>query len=102
MNNYGDHVVDVAELIISMMIATAPKDTWNMVNTIGYIVYDDNNIDILIGGEFAPYAPITNEGRRDRPLSPKEEFNKGWFDRVLDQAMTLLASQNEGVLLTNV
>lgn len=98
----GDHVIDIAELIITMLISAAPKDTWNMVNTIGYIVYDDNTLDILIGGEFAPYAPIVNEGRKDRPLSVKEQQNVGWFDRVLEQVSMLLASYNMGVVISNV
>lgn len=97
-----DTAIDIAELIISMMIFRAPKDTYNMVNTIGYIVYDDDHVDILIGGEFAPYAPIVNEGRKDRPLSAREQQNVGWFDRVLEQAGILLASLNQGVAVSYV
>lgn len=124
---YSDHIVDIAELIVSMLIAKAPKDTWNMVNTIGYIVYDDNNIEILVGGEYAPYAPYTNE-KWNPPIDiyyknvkgkkvprTQTEINKlksrftggqnpneGWFDLVLKQVMVDLASQFEGAVITNV
>ena len=97
-----DHVIDIAELIISMMLATAPRDTWNMINTIGYVVYDDNSLEIFIGGDYAPYATIVNEGRRDRPLSAKEQANKGWLDRVLEQVSMLIAEQNLGVVISSV
>lgn len=98
----GDHVIDIAELIISYLVGAAPKDTWNMVNTIGYIVYDDNNIEILVGGEYAPYAPYTNEPWVHKRWKGKKNPNEGWFDAVLKQVMTNLASQYEGVVLTNV
>ncbi len=98
----ADHVIDIAELIISMMLATAPRDTYNMLNTIGYVVYDDNTLDIFIGGDYAPYAYIVNEGRKDRALSVKEEANKGWLDRVLEQVSMLIAEKNLGVVISNV
>lgn len=123
----GDHVIDIAELIISILISIAPKDTWNMVNTIGYIVYDDNKLDILIGGDFAPYAPYTNEkwvpsvdilhkkrnGKLvDRTENEKrnlksyatggENPNEGWLNRALEQATILLASYNMGAVISNV
>ena len=31
-------------------------------------------------GNSAPYGAIINEGRGDRPLSPKEQGNVGWWD----------------------
>jgi len=98
----GDHVVDIAELIISMMLATAPRDTWNMINTIGYVVYDDNTLDIFIGGDFAPYAPYVNEGPKHRAPVGKEIKNIGWLDRVLTQANMLIAERNLGVVISNV
>lgn len=119
-----DHVIEIAELIISMLLAKAPRDTWNMINTIGYIVYDDNNVDVLIGGEFAPYAPYTNERwlppvdlerypsgkkRSKRAAQRLKSYsyggqnpNEGWFDLVLEQAMMLQAEINQGVMISNV
>ena len=37
------------------------KDTYNLVNTIGFVIYDDNTIEIRIGGKFAPYAVYMND-----------------------------------------
>lgn len=96
-----NHVIDVANLIVSMMLAQggAPRDTYNMLNTIGYVVYDDSTIDLFIGGDYAPYAPYTNEPWINRPGTNP---NEGWLDSILEQVSIILAQENKGVVISSV
>ncbi len=93
------NALDVASIIVSMLVWKAPKDTWNLVNTIGYTVYDSNNIDIFIGGVHAPYAPFTNEPWHNRS---KPNPNEGWINIVLNQAGEYLAGKELGVMFSDL
>lgn len=93
------NAIDVASIIVSMLVWKAPKDTWNLVNTIGYTVYDSNNIDITIGGVYAPYAPYTNEPWANRPGTNP---NEGWINLVLNHAGRFLAEKELGVMLSDL
>jgi hypothetical protein len=92
-----DNLLDVAYLIVSNLVHMCPKDTWNLVNTIGFVIYDDNTIEIQIGGRFADYACYTND-----KFYPNHPNNYHWVNRALEQVGLLLAEKNLGVCLSYV
>lgn len=99
-----NHVIDIAMLITSQLVFECPKDTYNLVNTIGFVVYDDNTVVIYIGGKYAPYAKYTNENWDlfQPPLKGKKNPHEGWIERALKQSGLLLAQQELGVCISDV
>ena len=97
MKDFEEHLLDVCHLLVSMLVNMCPKDTYNLVNTIGFVIYDDNNIEIRIGGKFAPYAVDTN----DLYFSGSPQ-NYHWVNRALEQVGLLIAEKNLGACLNYV
>ena len=40
MKDFEEHLLDVCHLLVSMLVNMCPKDTYNLVNTIGFVIYD--------------------------------------------------------------
>jgi len=119
-----DNIVNIAELFMTTLIAIAPRDTFNLVNSIGYKVFDDNTVEIIIGGTQVNYAPYTNEkwnppvnleyfpsGRKRTELQKRslksfrtggENPNEAWVERAIEQVSRLLAEINLGVVVKDV
>lgn len=114
-----DNIINIAELFMSMLVSMAPKDTYNLARSIGYKVYDNDSVEIIIGGDGVQYAPFTNEkweppvdleyfpSGRKRTESQKRSLksfrtgghnpNEAWIDRALEQTGLLLAELNLGI-----
>ncbi len=119
-----DNIVNIAELFMTTLIATAPRDTHNLVRSIGYKVHSDDSVEIIIGGPLVNYAPYTNEkwnppvnleyfpsGRKRTELEKRKlksyrtgghNPNEGWVERAIDQVTQLLAEINMGVVIKDV
>lgn len=119
-----DDLVNVAELMMSILISSAPKDTLALVGSISYEVLDDNNIIVSVGNETVDYAYYTNEiwsppvnleyfpsGRKrsDNDKTKLKSFaygghnpNEAWFDNALEQTTQLLAESENGVMLSEL
>jgi len=97
-----DNLINVADMIVSILMSLVPVDTGNLKTTIGYDITNDNEIIINVGGIEAPYAVLVNEGRTDRPLSPREQANKGWIERALQQATEIISQYQGGVAISYV
>lgn len=121
-----DNIVNIAELFMTTIISMAPRDSLNLVRSIGYNVYDDNNVEITIGGEVVngikvDYAPYTNEkweppvnleyfpsGKKRTEYEKRklksyrtggENPNEGWVDAALEQVSILLAEIGLGMVI---
>lgn len=97
-----DSLINVADMIVSILMSLVPVDTGNLKTTIGYDITNENEIIINVGGIEAPYAVVVNEGRTDRPMSAKEYHNMGWIDRSLQQATEILSQYQGGVAISYV
>lgn len=98
-----DSLINVAVMIVSILMELVPKgETKNLMSSIGYDITNEDEIVISVGGLDAPYAVVVNEGRTDRPMSEKEQFNKGWIERALQQANEILSQYYGGVAISYV
>ena len=59
--NAYDNLINIAELMLSILISNAPKATLALVGSISYEVLDDNNIIVSVGDDQVDYAYYTNE-----------------------------------------
>jgi len=65
---------------LAMIKDIAPKDSGNMAFNSIIAFKTPRGVRYTQRGNAAPYGAIINEGRGDRPLSPKEQGNVGWWD----------------------
>lgn len=115
------NLMNEAEMIMGYLIGAVPKDTGALAMTIGYVIYDDNTIEILVGDEEVDYAVYTNmvwnppvnleylPSGKKRPESSRLRLkslsyggnnpNEGWFDNALEQCLLVLAEKYKGVYL---
>mgnify|MGYP001003491637 CR=1 FL=1 len=119
-----DNIVNIAELFMTTLIAMAPRDNLNLLRSIGYKVFDDNTVEIIIGSDKVQYAPYTNEpwippvnleyfpsGRKRTELEKRslksfrtggKNPNEAWVERAINQTAKLLAEINLGVVMSDV
>jgi hypothetical protein len=74
----------------------APYDTGNLHNSIEPVQVSNNEWQVTIGGEPAPYAVYTNEPWISPRWKGKQNPNEGWIDRALDDFVISLASRLGG------
>lgn len=93
----------LTQILTSLLIQNCPKDTLNLVNSIGYEVIEnfEGSFRIVIGGDKllnknvkAPYAIYTNEPHKDRVLHyrkvyPGKELTY-WIDNTIQYFMIVL------------
>jgi len=72
---------------LAMIKDIAPKDSGNMAFNSIIAFKTPRGVRYTQRGNAAPYGAIINEGRGDRPLSPKEQGNVGWWDITAFGAM---------------
>jgi len=119
-----DNLINIAELMLSILISNAPKATLALVGSISYEVLDDNNIIVSVGDDQVDYAYYTNEmwvppvnleyfpSGRKRTANDKTKLksfayggknpNEAWFDNALEQTTQLLAESENGVMLSEL
>jgi hypothetical protein len=68
-----------AEMLVSILVKNAPKETWNLALNGIRIMQDSANYYVLIGGEVAPYAIYTNEPEYHKKCA-------GWIDKSIEEA----------------
>lgn len=68
--------------LYSTLKLVAPYDTGNLALNSIRIARDQRGYKVLIGGEIAPYAPITN-AKWEKGQNP----NEGWVQRAIHQAL---------------
>ena len=115
------NLMNEAKMIVGALLGAVPKDTGALARTIGYVIYDDNTIEILVGDEIVDYAVYTNmvwnppinleyfpSGRKrtetDKSRLKSFKFggknpNERWFDGALEQCLLALAEKYKGVYL---
>lgn len=86
----------VMQYLQVVLQANAPKDTWNLSMNGIRIVQENGKFYIAIGGEPAPYAPITNEKWNGR-TNP----NEGWIQKSIDLALPYIKRIMSGAITEN-
>jgi len=74
-----------------------PKDSGNLARSIR-VYKTPRGFRIVSLGNQAPYNAIVNRGRKDRPLSVKEQRNVGYWKKARDAVARLIYSnQNTSI-----
>jgi hypothetical protein len=97
MQNRLYQCVEVLRLCLEI---EAPKDTTNLARNGIRPAQIDGEFVVLIGGEIAPYAEITNESwdGYNPPLKGHKNPNEGWIDRGIKRAKPIIKQIMSGAI----
>jgi hypothetical protein len=75
----------ITTLLTLQLQIRAPKDTGNLALNAIKPVYVEGGYQIIVGGEIAPYAPVTNEVWLSPRWNGKQNPHEGWIQSAIEE-----------------
>lgn len=85
MATLSERSYTAAVLLTNVLVKNCPKDTWNLARNGIWIVQEDGQYYVCIGGERARYAVYTEE-----PWEKGKNPNEGWIERSIEEALPFM------------